>query len=108
MRNGIRLVLALAGLVALAACRSRADTLTVKVLNWPEPADTSACDFMTEHAEAPESPTWPTVEEDFYRRQYVHRLDYEKAVTFMHDVAMEIDAMRRCIEALQVARGYRP
>lgn len=50
--------------------------------------------------EAPEDPVWPTADEDYYRRQYVHRGDYAKTIEYQHDVGMVLGQIAKCLVTL--------
>ncbi len=78
----------------LAACASGTKIVRIETSAKREPF---TCYTETPVPEAPAEPDWPTADEDFYRRQYVHRRDYTKMVEFNRDLALWAGTVRDCM-----------
>lgn len=55
---------------------------------------------MPEMPIAPEEPAWPSSDEDYYRRVYVHRKDYGDLLQAVRDQNMVIESLVNCIKQL--------
>lgn len=76
-------LLVLCVVLTIAACAHKPpQVIPVAIVAWPAPGRVE-CEIDELPAE-PEPPEWPTVDEDFFRRQYVNRVDYDKLFDYLH------------------------
>ncbi len=62
-------------------------------------AEPPAC-YVDDVGEVPEKPAWPSGDEDFYRRIYVHRADYDKLHEFVSDLYLRQSEFLDCLKKL--------
>jgi hypothetical protein len=89
-------------LLLLAACGAPA-VQRISVIDWPakiEITNQKPDCYIPDASGELEEPAWPTVDEDFYRRQYVHRMDYALAIQHIRDQDQRIQALIECVRAL--------
>ena len=56
--------------------------------------------YLPEQPEAPEAPAWPSAEEDYYRRIYVHRRDYDLLFQHIMDMRHRQELIMNCVKEL--------
>lgn len=97
-------------LLILAGCIRTPPVARVEITKWPEKitveAEPSECylDDLPVMPDMPDMPTWPTSEEDYYRRQYVHRRDFEELHQVTSDMRLVLGQLTECVKALKRER----
>ncbi len=90
-------------LTLLMACGSKPTTGSVTITQWPGKIEIihehETC-WFPDKPTPPEVPEWPTADEDYYRRVYVHRADYEKLLQYIADRDHYDEYVLQCIKAL--------
>ncbi len=71
----------------------------VSIVSWPKTQDKVDC-YLTDNVVPPDAPVWPSADEDFYRRVYVHRKDYEDSLQAIRDLAQQNQALHECVMKL--------
>lgn len=90
---------ALALLLLVACARTPAPVKFPEVQKVEIVAEPPAC-YIEDVGEVPEKPAWPSADEDYYRRVYVHRADYDKLHDFVSDLYMRQSQFVDCLKKL--------
>lgn len=56
--------------------------------------------FLPEQPTPPDVPEWPTGQEDYYRRIYVHRRDYDLLYQHVMDLRHRQELIMNCVKEL--------
>ncbi len=99
------ITLATVAVLLLTGCASKPAKMTIT--EWPGKMELSwtrpVC-VILDILPAPEPPVWPTADEDYYKRVYVHRRDYDELVKYTQEVGIWIRQTNSCLR--QMAKEF--